>query len=89
MERFHGDQGSTVGMRRLVRLQRSYRCASCDAETLGTTQLLSRLRPLPLGGRDQTGGAHGAGLKEAQAGATAGASSGMTPMKVSVAASLR
>jgi DNA-directed RNA polymerase subunit RPC12/RpoP len=32
MERFHGDQSSNVSMRRLVRLQRSYRCASCDAE---------------------------------------------------------
>ena len=32
MERFQGDQSSNVSMRRLVRLQRSYRCASCDAE---------------------------------------------------------
>jgi DNA-directed RNA polymerase subunit RPC12/RpoP len=32
MEQIHGDQGSNVSMRRLVRLQRSYWCASCEAE---------------------------------------------------------
>jgi DNA-directed RNA polymerase subunit RPC12/RpoP len=32
MKRFHGEQNAEVGMRRLVRLQRSYRCASCAAE---------------------------------------------------------
>jgi DNA-directed RNA polymerase subunit RPC12/RpoP len=32
MERFHGEQNGEVGMKRLVRLQRSYRCASCAAE---------------------------------------------------------
>ena len=31
MERFHGETPD-VGMRRLVRLQRSYRCAGCGAE---------------------------------------------------------
>jgi DNA-directed RNA polymerase subunit RPC12/RpoP len=32
MERFHGEQKAKAGMRRLVRLQRSYRCAGCAAE---------------------------------------------------------
>jgi DNA-directed RNA polymerase subunit RPC12/RpoP len=32
MDQFNGERNSSVGMRRLVRLQRSYRCASCAAE---------------------------------------------------------
>ena len=32
MERFHQQNDSNVSMRRLVRLQRSYRCATCATE---------------------------------------------------------
>jgi hypothetical protein len=39
---------------------------------LGTTQLMSRLRPLPLSGCDQTRCAHGAGLRIASAGRSGG-----------------
>jgi hypothetical protein len=32
MDRFHGEHNSSVGLRRVVRLQRSYLCAGCAAE---------------------------------------------------------